>query len=307
MAACRPSPNTRLWNVLRVCVCACGVMQSFFVSPSAFGQGRLEALRQDVRVADPDATSVPPNPPPPSRPEEPSCNGYHPEHNDGCNQGNDGLTAGVFWLTLGAVTSPFWAPHTALDDDFSVARSFARYPYADASGYMLLGQPEGSRQWSAQFSADYATTFDDLSRVGGHLLVDSAWRWGVDTEMGYFQENLPHNGHDNLWLGDCNLVFRFAQNENMLWRTGVGLNWLDDSRHTDFGFNFTYGFDWFPRKPWVVSAAIDWGNLGYSGLFHFRGTVGVLVNRIEAYTGYEYYDFDHVQTNALIGGVRLWF
>ena len=39
----------------------------------------------------------------------------------------------------------------------------------------------------------------------------------------------------------------------------------------------------------------------------FRGTAGVLVNRLEAYTGYEYYDFDRVHSNALIAGVRVWF
>ena len=160
--------------------------------------------------------------------------------------------------------------------------------------------------WAGQFSTDYATGLNDLESVGGRLVLSTASRFGVEASARYFQERLPGDKHDALWLGDGNLVFCFARNEQMQWRTGLGLNWLSDPQQTDVGFNFTYGFDWFPRKPWVASAEIDWGNLGRSGLFHFRGTVGVLVNRFEAYTGYEYYDFDRVHSNALIGGVRVW-
>ena len=125
--------------------------------------------------------------------------------------------------------------------------------------------------------------------------------------MSFLEEDLPGNRYDELWVGDCNLIFRFAQSPHMQWRTGLGLNWLDDPIGTDFGFNFTYGVDWFPRKPWVVSAELDWGTLGRAELFHFRTTVGAVIHGMEAYTGYEYYDVDRTQINALIGGVRLWF
>jgi hypothetical protein len=47
-----------------------------------------------------------------------------------------------------------------------------------------------------------------------------------------------------------------------MFRTGLGFNWLDDPIDTNFGFNFTYGADLFPRRPWVLSATIDWGTLG---------------------------------------------
>ena len=289
-----------LRRILRACIVAGGLAGCVVADRSACGQGMLERIRQDVRTSD-TGQPAPPSDPEPSRYEDHSYSNFGCESREGCEEA---FTTGVFWLGLGAVTAPFWAPHAALGDDFSVSRSFARFPYEDNSGYMNLY--EGKR-WSAQFSADYATEFNNLDFIGGRMLVDTASRWGVDTEMKYFQETLTRNTRDSLWLGDCNLTFRFAQNENMQWRTGVGFNWLDDPRQTDFGFNFTYGFDWFPRKPWVVSAGIDWGTLGHAGLFHFRGTVGAMFNRFEAYTGYEYYDFDRVQTNTLIGGVRIWF
>jgi len=132
-------------------------------------------------------------------------------------------------------------------------------------------------------------------------------RFGLDTEMSFLEENLPDGGRDQLWLGDCNLVFRFAQSEHVQWRTGIGFNWLDDPAETDFGFNFTYGFDWFPARPWVVSSTIDWGTLGRAEQFRFRTTAGALLWGLESYVGYEYYDLDRTQMNMLIGGVRVWF
>ena len=93
----------------------------------------------------------------------------------------------------------------------------------------------------------------------------------------------------------------------MQWRTGFGFNWLDDPVDTDFGFNFTYGADWYPARPWVLSATLDWGTLGHAELFRFHTTAGVLVNRVETYIGYKYLDIDRTQTNSLLAGVRIWF
>ena len=70
---------------------------------------------------------------------------------------------------------------------------------------------------------------------------------------------------------------------------------------------FTYGADLFVRRPWVVSATIDWGTLGEAELFRFRTTGGVVVHGVEVYTGYEYLDIDSTQMNGVMGGVRIWF
>jgi hypothetical protein len=63
----------------------------------------------------------------------------------------------------------------------------------------------------------------------------------------------------------------------------------------------------FPRKPWVVSAAIDWGTLGHAGLFRFQTTAGLIFDRFESYIGYEYLDIGATQANFLLGGLRVWF
>ncbi len=71
--------------------------------------------------------------------------------------------------------------------------------------------------------------------------------------------------------------------------------------------NFTYGVDFFPKRPWVVSSTLDWGTLGHTDLFRFQTSAGLILNRLETYVGYEYFDLGRTQTNSLIGGVRIWF
>jgi hypothetical protein len=90
-------------------------------------------------------------------------------------------------------------------------------------------------------------------------------------------------------------------------RMGVGMNWLNDPTQTDLGVNFTYGGDFFPRKPWVISGEIDAGTLGNAGLFRFRTSLGLIFRRFETYVGYEYSDIGRTQDNFFISGVRVWF
>ena len=238
---------------------------------------------------------------------------------------------GMLTTSLGAavagLSSPYWVPRTILADTYDVEGYFAPYPYLDGvRGYMgrsdnpwdavpalsdansgLEKSLNDFRRWSARFRGEYLHQSADLRRIGGHLLVETTSRWGIDTEMSYLKETLADGTDDTLWLGDCNLTLRFAQSETMQWRAGLGFNWLDDPHQTDFGFNFTYGVDWFPVRPWVVSAELDWGSLGSAELFRFRSTAGVLILGLETYIGYEHLDIDRTQTNSLIGGLRLWF
>ena len=172
---------------------------------------------------------------------------------------------------------------------------------------VTLSNDPSSRRWAGQFRADYGDNFGRLTGVGGELILETTSRFGVDTSFRCLTERLPGADDDHLNLGDCNLIYRFAQSARAQMRTGIGANWLNDSTRTDLGFNFTYGGDFFPRKPWVLSSAIDWGTLGHAGLFRFRATGGVIVNRFEGYLGYEYLDIGSTQDNFLIGGVRVWF
>ena len=130
---------------------------------------------------------------------------------------------------------------------------------------------------------EYADDFDSLTRYGGRVLWESRNRFGLDTSLDYYREALANDSHDDLWTGDANVVFRFAQSEYLMMRTGLGVNYMSADHGTDLGFNFTYGGDWFPMKPWIVSAEIDWGWLGDAGLFQGRATIGVNIQNVEVY------------------------
>ncbi len=285
-----------------------------------FAQGNMQAIRDDVR------------PGPSSDSDDDDHHHRHKSHD--CD--DDGIVFGEIFAKIWAylITSPFWGPHGALDDSFSREGYFARFPYDGVPGHLLIQgrwtslQPENfangssdpvyepmisvyaaerARVWSCRLRAEYTNDLDDVSRLGAHMLLTSTARFGIDTGFDYFQEELPGGSHDHLTIGDFNVVFRFAQSEHVEFRSGLGFNWMTDDFDSDYGFNFTYGADFFPCKPWVISATMDWGTLGRTGLFHFRTTAGVVFHGLEAYTGYEYHAIGSTRINGLVGGVRVWF
>ena len=138
-------------------------------------------------------------------------------------------------------------------------------------------------------------------------MLESSIRFGIDTSFDYRRETIASGIHDGLWTGDANIVFRFAQSQKLMMRSGLGVNWLSDQYGSDFGFNFTYGGDWFPTEPWVLSAEIDWGRLGRAELFHGRGTIGLNFRHWEIFTGYDFYHVGRAEVSGLVSGVRFWY
>ena len=177
-----------------------------------------------------------------------------------------------------------------IGDHYRYLGKFAAYPYEnDEPGYMVL--PAGrddTKFWSLRTRGEYADNFDGLQHFGGQVLWESAIRLGVDSTFDYRREASGQTLHDSLWMGDANVVFRFAQSEQLTMRTGLGMNWLADSNDSDFGFNFTYSGDWFPVQPWIFSSELDWGRLGNAGLIHVRTTAGVNYHHCEIYGGYDF-------------------
>lgn len=255
--------------------------------------GELEALRKGVRDDSPSSSSGSSN--------QNSCD-------DTCDDSDDWHGLGEL-VALG-LTAPFWGPPVMVGDTYSEKGYFPHYPYEnDTPGFMVGEFDSPTEGYSAHLRTrlEYADNFDDLSRIGGRVLFEHTWRLGIDSSFDLHREKLGPNNHDDLSLGDANLVFRFAQSDILIMRSGLGVNWLNDDAGTDLGFNFTYGGDLFPVKPWVISSELDWGTLGDATLFHLRGTVGVQLNRVTVYTGYDFLDVGRSQTHGLIGGLELWF
>ena len=273
------------------------------VATAVSQEGALQTLRDDVRLGPPESVSVPSAPA--GTPME-----HHTSHepNGFENADTDSLCLAGLYFAGAAVTSPIWVPTTFLGDDLTSAGYFPPYPYDDVSGYIQpLDSSIGTKPFAVRLDVEYVETFDCLDNLGGHLLVDSASRLGVDASWNHLEERFQDNRYDSLEIGDVNLVYRFAQGNWAEFRAGLGVNWLSDAHDTNLGFNFTYSADFYPRKPWVLSAVIDWGTLGHTGLFRGRTTVGVVFHHVETYVGYEYSDIGRTQWNGLIGGLRFWF
>jgi hypothetical protein len=259
--------------------------------------GTLQSIRNDVRDGPPPSPASPASTPS-------SSNQSSSDNSDDSPTDLDTLLGEYFVgaiLVGGVVTSPIWVPHVLLDDNFAKSADLHQFPYDDTT------YPAETFPFALRFDADYVDGFDNLDRFNGHLLVSTASRLEFDARCQHLSERLAGGGEDQLWNGDCNLTWRFAQSDHAQFRAGLGMNWLNDPAETNIGFNFTYGADLFLARPFVLSAVLDAGTLGHAGLFRFRTTAGVIYRSVELYSGYEYTDIGTVHWNGLVGGVRLWF
>lgn len=272
---------------------------------SSAQEGRLQRVRDDV------------NAPSTSSSEGKEKGRSSSSSSSSSDEDGDNLGGAMFKL---AVLAPFYVPMAILGDEYEYRLVFTRYPYANNyHGYQIM-LPDWAKtfytldtadvprkQWVMRLSVENGNDFDGMNRLGGQLKIEHAWRWGFVTNWNYFRERLPCGCIDEAVIGDANLTFRFAQNEVASMYAGLGFRVLSDRRQTDFGVNFTYGGDWFPVRPLVVSGVFDAGNLGSAGVVHARGSVGAIWNAWEVFAGYDFLRIGSVNLQGPMVGVRLWF
>ncbi len=262
----------------------------------------VELARQEVRQSDP-VSPRPASSEPPSREDRPSS---------ASDPSEEAAELGYYpALLLGvgaAVTSPVWAPKYLLDDNYRTPGYFPPHPYEKSRGSLVLAtEPyEPLRPWSAQASLSYGDDFDGLARTAGQVLVSTTQRIDFDTEWNWYREDQP-DGAESIHTGDFNVMFRCAQSVRAQLRIGLGLNWLVDEEDQDVGFNFTYGAQIFPIKPWVLAAELDWGTLGNAPLLHVRATAGLVFHGCELFTGYDYRSIGQADLMGPMVGLRYHF
>jgi hypothetical protein len=154
---------------------------------------------------------------------------------------------------------------------------------------------------------DYADDFGDEVRLRGQLMTHITRQLGIDAESIWYDaahnDGLPRN----FWTGDANLVYRIGATKRFLMRFGGGTSYLLRDGDADFGYNLTYGLDFFITRPWLVSAELDWGAISGSKLLHWRVTAGAVWGSLEVYAGYDNYDLGPIDFDGPVAGAGLIF
>jgi hypothetical protein len=230
----------------------------------------------------------------------------------------------------------FWIPHVVTEGEEPRPGWFAGFPYRDDNeGYMvfsevqrpvpqvettedgdiLIGegdelitpQPSGTRPLAVRLAAEYGHDLESTYRPWAQFMLSTKWRFGLEAGATAFIEDLGDDSYDRLGVADINLIFRFAQHEHFLMRTGAGGRMLVDSGRVDGGFNWTYGFDIFPVQPIIFSTSLDLGNIMRAFFVHFRAHLGVNLWAIEVYAGWDVMLIGDVTFHGPILGLRAWF
>ena len=233
----------------------------------------------------------------------------------------------------------FWhGPHVLIEGDeyYDYNGYFLRAPYwDDGEGYMsmatwvpgpqievettqdgdyLIGPstvtqtvPARSRSAALRLTAEYGHDMENVHKPSVYALLSTRWRFGLESGWTYFREQSENQAiADQLYIGDINVIHRFAQSENIQMRSGMGLRLMPGEDRVDLGFNFTYGMDIYPTNPLVFSAGVDIGNLGMAFLLHWRAHMGVVFWGLEIFAGGDGWLIGDVSISGLSGGLRLW-
>jgi hypothetical protein len=285
-----------------------------FVEFTACARGRLQQVREEVRSSNSSGSDNSDNsasdpwgmndtPPPPVT--------------SGCGIGNYGMFGAVL-ETL--VLAPYYVPVRLLKDDYNTEYSFPPYPYANSfRGYLappiifdeMYSEANSTglrrKDWGVRLSLENGNDFTGLNRVGGQMKLENTTRLGILANWNVFQECLPGRHSDATTIGDVNLTARFAQSAAGSAYAGVGVRLLADRHQGDLGVNFSYGGDWFPVRPLVISSTVDFGTLGNAWVVHARSTVGINYHGGELFAGYDFLRIGHVDLQGPMVGVRWWF
>lgn len=159
----------------------------------------------------------------------------------------------------------------------------------------------------ARLRGEYGDEFDDVKRIRGQMLLNIIGNHiGIDASVNSWEDHRTSpEALGDFWTGDANLVYSMGA-QRVAMRGGVGASWVHDN-DTDVGHNFTYGADLYLTRPWLVSAEVDWGRINSEKLFHWRGTVGLQLMRLEVYVGYDSYKWDRIRFDGPVAGAGIWF
>jgi hypothetical protein len=248
-------------------------------------ESKLDSVRNEVRA---------PRNDPPSSPSSSSSNSGSSSYS--C----DDPDTSRFFAELGfyAIISPFTVPVAKLGDHYEYPSTFVAYPYAEGwNGLLQIGMDRPrindvvpytwDRLMILRASVEEGHDYNSINRLGVTFLVDTMTRFGIGGTVNFYEEKNDSPKPDRLAIGDVNLLYRFAQSERTQFRAGIGARFLNDTQQTDWGVNFVYGFDYFPKPPWTIGMQLETGTLGNAWVYRATGLIGLVWKFSEVYAGYD--------------------
>ena len=164
-------------------------------SPAEAFAGKLNRVRDQARTSSSDSGSSDDSNGSSNREErhrhhDDHYHGHDPwhDHHDHGNSLADDLCGIGFLEALVGVSSPFWAPPQLLSDDGGNG-FYPDHPYDDAVGGLLHDKStSGAHDTLVVLQGQYGDDFGGISHANGRLIVETAWRLGIDTEFNYRHE-----------------------------------------------------------------------------------------------------------------------
>jgi hypothetical protein len=213
---------------------------------------------------------------------------------------------------------PWTLPIYAMDEP--CLRGYARHPFADGQGHLRADggackrqgtQPaaEKPRRVAAQLDMESGYLSDQVIPATLALRLQLPYRFELSARSSMFSDLdavQDARGYQNNAL----VSIRFAQGKRADLRSGLGMRHyrLDEDR---WGFDSLYGIDFFTRHHIVGRMELHLGSLSRAVVFEGRGTLGVMLGKVEVYGGGDFMAVVGPQKNArlggAVGGVRVWF
>ena len=153
---------------------------------------------------------------------------------------------------------------------------------------------------------DYSEDYNDEVRIHGQLMTQLSGQFGMDAEATWYDKTRNSDVVGELWTGDANLVYKLDVSRITL-RFGGGAAYALEEGDTKVGYNFTYGTDFYIRRPFLVSGEIDWGQISSDQLFHWRVTAGFVYGSLEIFGGYDSYELGEFDIDGPVAGLGIVF
>lgn len=231
-------------------------------------------------------------------------------------------------LALYVLLSPWVGPYAALESGERGKPFFEAYPYAHGSNGLLRypepvhedgvdgdtanetniepAPPPSGKSVAGQVRAEGGYILGGTYRgaLGGRLMVPG--RLELDANFHGLVEPLSDGAVDRATFGNAHVAVRFAQSEQVQFRTGLGYQQFADQYGVEPGIDFLYGFEAQLGAHLILGISGNLGSAGHAFVGQIRGSLGVMIDRFEIYAGYDHISIGVVPLGGPTAGIRAW-